>query len=252
MVVSSCSAAALHHKQLKKEPTWSLLPKEEGGGGGRYLYCVSWKFCGDGKAISDVWWGKLSSPPPPAHAVEGRNTAAALSYTGAIYIWLKGQCHEIFDFMFFYESASPTPLSKPLGRFRKKNSRRYSQLKVHHRGRWHRWQMKKSSIRSFNYFFGIPLWSRIIQRNFSLKFTVRCHQSDIVPIICRRCRWYRWCTFTCAYLREYSKKCKMTLMLFSGAWGKMIHERTWRKKTLVTLSLARCSMVLLQQMVQLN
>ncbi len=28
---------------------------------------------------------------------------------------LKEQCHEIFDFLFFYESVSPKPLSIPLG-----------------------------------------------------------------------------------------------------------------------------------------
>jgi hypothetical protein len=32
-------------------------------------------------------------------------------------IGLKGQCHEIFDFWFFYESVSPKPLSIPLGSF---------------------------------------------------------------------------------------------------------------------------------------
>jgi hypothetical protein len=54
---------------------------------------------------------------------------------------LKGQCHEIFDFRFFRESVSPKPLSIPLGLFRIffENSRRYSQLKVHHRCRWYRW-----------------------------------------------------------------------------------------------------------------
>ncbi len=31
---------------------------------------------------------------------------------------LKGQCHEIFDFSFFYESVSPKPLSLPLWSFR--------------------------------------------------------------------------------------------------------------------------------------
>jgi hypothetical protein len=35
-----------------------------------------------------------------------------------------------------------------------------------------------------------------------------------------------WCTFTCEYLHEFSKKFEMTLMLFSGAWRKMIHEKT--------------------------
>jgi hypothetical protein len=31
--------------------------------------------------------------------------------------FLKGQCHEIFDFRFFHESVSPKPLSLPLGPF---------------------------------------------------------------------------------------------------------------------------------------
>jgi hypothetical protein len=31
---------------------------------------------------------------------------------------LKGQCHEIFCFLFFYESVSPQPQSVPLGPFR--------------------------------------------------------------------------------------------------------------------------------------
>jgi hypothetical protein len=32
------------------------------------------------------------------------------------------------------------------------------------------------------------------------------------------------------YFREFSKKFKMTLMLFSGAWGKMIHEKYLKQK----------------------
>jgi hypothetical protein len=30
----------------------------------------------------------------------------------------------------------------------------------------------------------------------------------------------------CEYLREFSEKFEMTLLLYSGAWGKMIHEKT--------------------------
>ncbi len=37
--------------------------------------------------------------------------------------------------------------------------------------------------------------------------------------ICHRCRWYQWCTLTCEYLREFSKKNEITLELFIG-WGK--------------------------------
>jgi hypothetical protein len=53
----------------------------------------------------------------------------------------------------------------------------------------------------------------------------------------RRCRWYRWCTLTCEYLREFSKKIVMTLVLFSEAWGKRIHEKEIWSKNLVTLTL---------------
>jgi hypothetical protein len=35
-----------------------------------------------------------------------------------VYAALKGQCHEIFCFWFFYESVSPQPQSVPLGPFR--------------------------------------------------------------------------------------------------------------------------------------
>ncbi len=48
---------------------------------------------------------------------------------------LKGKCHEIFCFRFFLnESSSPEPPKITFGSFRFlfKNSRRYSQVKVHH------------------------------------------------------------------------------------------------------------------------
>jgi len=65
--------------------------------------------------------------------------------------------------------------------------------------------------------------------------------------ICRRCHWYRWKiatgiidtggkfaagvnytsgTFTCEYLREFSKKFEMTLLLFSEAMGE---DDSWKK-----------------------
>ncbi len=33
------------------------------------------------------------------------------------------------------------------------------------------------------------------------------------------------------YLHEFSKKFEMTTMLFSGAWGKMIHEKKLKQKS---------------------
>jgi hypothetical protein len=34
----------------------------------------------------------------------------------------------------------------------------------------------------------------------------------------------------CEYLREFSKKFEMTLVLFSGTWRKMIHEKNLKQK----------------------
>ncbi len=48
--------------------------------------------------------------------------------------------------------------------------------------------------------------------------------------ICHRCRWHRWCNLTCEYLCEFSKKFEMNLMLFPGAWGKVIHEKNLKQK----------------------
>ncbi len=57
--------------------------------------------------------------------------------------------------------------------------------------------------------------------------------------ICHRCRWHRWCTLTCEYLRKISKKFEIILMLLSGAWGKVIHEKTWSKKFRDTVPLRK-------------
>jgi hypothetical protein len=35
---------------------------------------------------------------------------------------------------------------------------------------------------------------------------------------------------TCEYLQEFSNKFEMALMLFSGAGGKMIHEKNLKQK----------------------
>ncbi len=60
-------------------------------------------------------------------------------------------------------------------------------------------------------------------------------------IICRRCRWHRWqichqsrwygwCTLTCEYLCEFLKNFEMVLMEYSGAGGKLIHEKNQKQK----------------------
>ncbi len=55
--------------------------------------------------------------------------------------------------------------------------------------------------------------------------------------ICHWCPWYRWWTLTCEYLHKCLKNFEMTLMLFSRAWWKMIHEKNMKEKNLMTLAL---------------
>ncbi len=73
------------------------------------------------------------------------------------------------------------------------NSRIYSRLKVHHWCHWHQWQMEKIiKQKNFNNFVCAPLGSRVnININFAFKFTLRCQQPDIVPIICHRCQQHK-------------------------------------------------------------
>ncbi len=110
------------------------------------------------------------------------------------------------------------------------NSRRYSQLKVRHWCRWHRWQMHKIfNHKGFNLVW-TPLGSRVTYRYiFGFKFTLRFQQPDIVPkmplkfsagvadtrgkfFFGRRCRWYRlW----------RSRKLFRYLELCSTCWRKV-------------------------------
>ncbi len=41
---------------------------------------------------------------------------------------------------------------------------------------------------------------------------------------------HRWSTLSCEYLREFSKKFETALMVFSGTWGKPIHEKNQKSK----------------------
>jgi hypothetical protein len=48
--------------------------------------------------------------------------------------------------------------------------------------------------------------------------------------ICHWCQWHRWQTLSCEYLREFSKKFETILMEYSGARGKLIHEKNQKQK----------------------
>ena len=127
----------------------------------------------------------------------------------------KGQCHEIFRFLFFSSISFPPAPEYPNRTVSKffENSRRYSQLKVDHRCRWHRWQMRKIfNQKNFNNFVGTPLDSRVNTYSiyiFAFKFTLRYLQPDINPFVCHRWRWHRWqiCHPCRWYRRQFYHRC---------------------------------------------
>ncbi len=68
---------------------------------------------------------------------------------------------------------------------------------------------KKSSIRKVSIIYFGHLWvvELAYTKIFSFKFTFSCQQqSDIVPIVCHRCRWHRW-------QKIWSKKSRDTVPL---------------------------------------
>jgi hypothetical protein len=48
--------------------------------------------------------------------------------------------------------------------------------------------------------------------------------------ICHRCQQHQWCTLICEYLPEFSKKLETAVLVYSGAWGKLIHEKNQKSK----------------------
>ena len=146
--------------------------------------------------------------------------------------------------VFFHESVSPKPLSIPLGQFwiflKTCGDIRSSRCTtINTGGKWKKSSIIKALIILFGHLWEVELTNRYI---FAFKFTLRCLQPDIVPIIChrwqicRRCHWYQWCTLTCEYLREFLKKFETVLMGNSRAGKKMIHKNP-EAKILVKLSL---------------
>ncbi len=101
------------------------------------------------------------------------------------------------------------------------------------RHRWHRrhrWQIcHRCQQHKGNWWQNLPPVSLIPVANLppvSLKPAAICHQ------------WHRWCTLTCEYLPEFSKKFEMILKLLPGAWGKVIHEKNLKQKSRDTVPLS--------------
>ncbi len=126
---------------------------------------------------------------------------------------LKGTVSRDFRLLvFFHESVSLKHVSIPLRPFRI-----FSKIHGDIRGSWCTTSVndtggkcKKSSSRKILIILFGHLW--VVELTyiqiFAFKITLRCLQPDIVPIICQRCRWHRWCTLTCEYLRKFWKNSK--------------------------------------------
>jgi hypothetical protein len=71
-----------------------------------------------------------------------------------------------------------------------------------------------------------PTTQRGVQKIFSLKIFSICHQ----------CQRHQWCTVSCEYLSEFSKKFETALMVYSGARRILIHEKT-KVENLVALNI---------------
>ncbi len=116
--------------------------------------------------------------------------------------------------------------------------RRWHRRQICRRYCWHLWQIcHRCQQHKGNWWQNLPPVSLIPVANLPPVLLIPaaiCHRSHWHQWqICHRCRW---CTLTCEYLREFSKNFEMNLMLLSGAWGKVIHEKKPEAKNLVTLS----------------
>jgi hypothetical protein len=92
----------------------------------------------------------------------------------------------------------------------------------------------------FGHLWEVELSSRYI---FAFKITLRSQQPDIVPNICLSLTpvanlppvsttLAKLVTLTCEYLSEFLKKFETVLMGYSGAGGKLIHEKNQKQKIL--------------------
>ncbi len=101
---------------------------------------------------------------------------------------LKGQCHKIFWFRFFSWITLPQAPVKNIRIISNflENSRRYSQVKVHHRCQRHRWQIcHRYQRHRLQILPPVPL--------VLLTPVANCHRYQRHRRqICHRCHWHRW------------------------------------------------------------
>ncbi len=173
---------------------------------------------------------------------------------------LKGQCHKIFASGFFHESSSPKPPKITLGSFQifpeicgdihtgvnytgGKFATGINDTggKFCHRYRWccwYWWKMMGTISDCWHHKVNLKektyLYVNSIARSCSKKIIKTLWLK--IFFICHWCQRHQWCTLSCEYLREFSKKFETALMVYSGAWGKLIHKKP-DIENLMTLSL---------------
>ncbi len=104
-----------------------------------------------------------------------------------------------------------------------------------HRCRWHRWQFATGFVDTGGKFAGgiVDTSGKFATsvNNASENGGKNCHRCLWYRWqICHRCPWYRRRTLTHEYLREFSKKFETVSMEYSGAGGKLIHEKNQMQK----------------------
>ncbi len=115
----------------------------------------------------------------------------------------------------------------------------WSRRQICRRCQWRRWQI-----------MGTISGCRHLKVNLKQKFIYMYYPKGVqtkllkffclkIFSICYRCCWHRWCTLSHEYLREFSKKFEMAVVVYSEAWGKLIHEkktRSWKSRVTVPLN----------------
>ncbi len=107
------------------------------------------------------------------------------------------------------------------------NCHRYQRHRreICHRCHWHRWQIMGTisgcwhlKVRRQKFIYMFPLLPKDDQTKLLKFFWLNIFS------ICHRCRWHRWQTLSCEYLREFSR--------ILWGWGKLIHEKNQKQKIL--------------------
>ncbi len=165
-------------------------------------------------------------------------------FSNGICNYLIGTVSRDFCFRFFSWITFPQApenniriISNFLENYRNQRHRR----QMCHRCCWHRWPIMgtisgcrhlKVNLKAKIYIYMLTLLPKGVQSKllqfFFLKIFSICHRW-------KRHRW--WCTLSREYLCELSKKFEMAVMLYSCAWGELIHEKTRSRKSRDTVPL---------------